>query len=100
MDRIDTAGGIANENILLHARAARSIVDSLNSTAALLDEFHAPLGIEPNREVLSATPWREALRDPEQLKTAGVEAGQKVVVGGTMVAVAVGAGAKFVAKKM
>jgi hypothetical protein len=66
----------------------------------LLDEFHAPLGIEPNREVLSATPWREALRDPEQLKTAGVEAGQKVVVGGTMVAVAVGAGAKFVAKKM
>ncbi len=99
MDRIDTAGGIANENI--HARAARSIVDSLNSTAALLDEFHAPLGIEPNREVLSATPWREALRDPEQLKTAGVEAGQKVVVGGTMVAVAVavGAGAKFVAKK-
>lgn len=99
MDRMDGAGGIANENIPLHARAARSVVNSLNSTAELIVEFPAPLGIDSTSEVLSATPWREALRDPEQLKTAGVEAGQKAVVGGTAVAVVVGAGAKFVAKK-
>ncbi len=99
MDRMDRAGGIANENILLHARAARSVVDSLNSTADLVDEFHAPLGIDSTREVLHATPWREALRDPEQLKTAGAEAGQKAVAAGTVVVVVAGAGAKLVSKK-
>jgi hypothetical protein len=99
MDRMDRAGGIANENILLHARAARSVVDSLNSTADLIDEFHAPLGIDSTREVLHATPWREAWRDPEQLKTAGAEAGQKAVAAGTVVVVVGGAAAKLVAKK-
>lgn len=39
MSRIDTAGGIANANILLHARAARSVIDSCNATAAILDDF-------------------------------------------------------------
>lgn len=51
MTRIDAAGGIANENILLHARAARSVIDSLNATSAIVDDFHAPLGIESARWV-------------------------------------------------
>jgi hypothetical protein len=82
MAQMDAAGGIANENVILHARAARSVIDSLNSTAALVDEFHAPLGIESTtRDALTATPWRDALRDPQQLKIAGKEAGQKALIG-------------------
>ena len=75
MVQMDAAGGIANENVILHARAARSVIDSLNSTAALVDEFHVPLGIGSGREALSRVPWREALRDPDQLWTAGKEVG-------------------------
>lgn len=81
MAQMDAAGGIANENIILHARAARSVVESLNSTAEIVDDFHAPLGIESDRDVLSATPWREAFRDPQQRKAAGKEVGQKALIG-------------------
>lgn len=81
MVQMDAAGGIANENIILHARAARSVVDSLNSTAEIVDEFHAQLGIESDRDILSATPWREAFRDPQQRRTATKEVGQKALVG-------------------
>lgn len=81
MAQMDAAGGIANENIILHARAARSVVDSLNSTAEIVDDFHAPLGIESDRDVLGATPWREAFRDPQQRRTATKEVGQKALVG-------------------
>ncbi len=81
MTRIDAAGGIANENILLHARAARSVIDSLNATSAIVDDFHAPLGIESARSSLDVVPWREALGNPRQRRTAGKEAGQKAVVG-------------------
>ena len=56
MAQMDAAGGIANENILLHARAARSVIDSLNSTAAIVDDFHVPLGIGSGREALSPVP--------------------------------------------
>ncbi len=87
MDRMDAAGGVANGNVLLHARAAHAVIHSLNSTAALVDDFHAPLGIERDRQTLMSPRWREALRDPQQLKTAGVEVGQKAaMVGGTAVA--------------
>ena len=81
MTQMDTVGGIANGNILLHSRAARSVIDSLNSTAALVDDFHAPLRIESTRGVLIATPWREAFRDPRQRRTAGKEVGQKAIIG-------------------
>lgn len=96
MDRMDAAGGVANANVLLHARAAHAVIHSLNSTAALVDEFHAPLGIERDRQTLISSRWREALRDPQRLKTAGVEVGQKAAMaGGTaMVAVATLAAAK------
>lgn len=81
MAQMDAAGAIANENVILHARAARSVIDSLNSTSALVDEFHAPLGIESSREALSRVPWREAVRDGDQLKTAGQEAAKDAAVG-------------------
>jgi hypothetical protein len=85
MAQMDAAGGIANENMLLHASAARSVIDSLNFTAARVDEFHAPLGIESTRDVLSTTPWRKALNDPQQRRTGGKEVGQKALVGAVVV---------------
>lgn len=87
MERLDAAGCIANANILLHARAARSVFNSLNSTAAIVDDFHTPLGVESAREPLSASRWGEALRDPQQLKKAGAEVGQKAVAGTAAIAV-------------
>lgn len=86
MGQLTAAGGIANENVLLHARTANSVFGSLNSIGTSVDEFHAPLSIAAeNREALSPIPWRAALRDSAQLKTAGTEVGQKgaVVVGGS-----------------
>lgn len=101
MERMDAAGAIVNANIILHARAARSVISSLNATGAAVDDFHAPLGIETGRDALSTRRWREALRDPQQLKKAGAEAGQKVAMaGGTAAALAVAAaGAKNIPKK-
>lgn len=90
MEQLTTAGGVANENILLHTRAASSVFGSLNTIGTSVDEFHTPLSIVAEREPLSATAWRAAVRDPQQLKRAATEAGQKaLVVGGTAVALAV-----------
>ena len=63
-------------NILLHARAARKVVGSLNETGILVDEFHRPLGITAGREELSTVEWGVAIKDPTQLKTAGKEIGR------------------------
>lgn len=87
MERMDAAGGIANANIVLHARAARSVVESLNATAAVIEDFRVPLGIRTNRQALRAITWSEAVRDPKQLRVAGAEAGQKAVMVGGAVAV-------------
>ena len=68
------------------------MIDSLNSTAAIVDDFYAPLGIESSRDVLSAPRWRKALRDPQKLKKAGAEVGQKAaMVGGAAAVVVLGA---------
>ena len=93
MNQMDAAGGIANENVLIHRRSARSVIDRLNSTAEIVDDFHTPLGIESSRVAVSSIPWREALRNPEQIKTAGKEVGKKGVV------TAVGVGALLLAAK-
>jgi hypothetical protein len=79
INRMGQAGAFADSNVLLHKRAARSVVDSVNSTAVILDEFHAALGIEAGRGSMEATRWGDALRDPGQLKTASVEAGHKIL---------------------
>jgi hypothetical protein len=62
MERMDAAGAIVNANIILHARAARSVISSLNATGAAVDDFHALLGIKTGRDVLSTQRWREAPR--------------------------------------
>lgn len=81
MTQMDSAGGIANENILLHAKAAQSVISSLNATAAVVGEFHDLLGIESTRRSLNATPWSEALKDPHQRLRAGKEAGRNALIG-------------------
>ncbi|MDR7086831.1 hypothetical protein J2X11_001670 [Aeromicrobium panaciterrae] len=95
MERMDAVGGVANANILVHARAARAVIGSLNSTAALVDDFHAPLGIESSREAVTAVRWRDAVRDVEHLKTAGAEVGQKAAAVG-LVATVIAAGTNAV----
>jgi hypothetical protein len=79
MDRMNAAAGVAEANVLLHAPAARAVIASLNATAEAVDEFHVPLGIEPQHGEITLTPWRRALRDPEKRHVAAKEAGQKTV---------------------
>lgn len=98
ISRLDAAGGTVNENILLHARAAGSVIDSLNATAAIVDDFHAPLGIESDRSRLHPIQWREAVRDPQQRRTAGKEAGHKALVAGGTVAAVAASGYALVSK--
>jgi len=78
IDQMDAAGAIVNGNVLVHAGAARLVINGLNSAAEILEEFHAPLGIESSRSALVPTPWREAIRDPKQQQTAAKELGVKV----------------------
>lgn len=96
MDRMDAVAGVANSNVLLHVWAARAVVDSINYVATTVDDFHFPFGIDSDRDSLDATRWRDAARDPKQLKNAGMEAGRKAlkgvaIVGGTAVTLAVSA---------
>lgn len=81
IERMDSAGSIADSNVLLHVRSARSIVDAVNATAFSVDEFHAPLGIDPMRDPMESTRWSSALRDRQQLKNAGLETGRKTLTG-------------------
>lgn len=96
IERMNRAGGIADSNVLLHLPAARAVVESVNSTAVLVDEFNAPLGIAAEQGSMAATPWMDALRDPKQLKNAGTESlivgGKVVLTVGAAVVVIVGKG--------
>lgn len=91
MERLDVAAGVAENNVLLHARSARDLINSLNATAELVDQFHLPLGIEASHSELSLTPWRKALRDPEKRAIAAKEAGQKGFIGAASLVAAAGA---------
>jgi hypothetical protein len=44
IDRMYQAGAFADSNVLLHKRAARSVVHSVNSTTALVNEFRVKAG--------------------------------------------------------
>jgi hypothetical protein len=75
MQELDRSGVAANENILIHSRAAEAIARSLNSTAASIEEFHEPLGVPSVREETRTVRRRKAWRDPGRWKTAGKDAG-------------------------
>jgi hypothetical protein len=87
---LQAAGAVAKQNSVLHQWSAREAIESLNATVAEIDSFHAPLRVEESPAALTATPWRQAIRDPQQRRTAGKEAAQKGAVAGAAV-VAIGA---------
>lgn len=78
MNKLDTAGGVARENVLLHARGSRAVINSINAVGMSIDDFHVPFAIEPDREALEPIRWRDAIRDSQQLKNAAAEAAPKV----------------------
>lgn len=89
--RMDSAGAFADSNVVLHPRAAPSVVGSVNSASAIVGEFRALLGIESEGDSIEPTRWRDAIRNPEQLKNAGAEAlpvVEKVAVTGVFAVVA------------
>lgn len=94
ISKMDEASGFASSNVLLHARAAKSVIDSANQVGDSVEEFHRPLEIDFVRSAVARTPWKEASRDPQQLKSAGLEAGRRAlqgvaVVGGAALTIAV-----------
>jgi hypothetical protein len=66
LERLDRAGTVARSNIILHAPAARSVIDSVNTTNKSLEEFHALLGGESHWKKLVSVRWKDAIRDPNQ----------------------------------
>ncbi len=82
IDKMEEASGFATSNVLLHARAARAIVDSINNVGDSIEEFHRPIDIEIDRETKATARWRDAVRDPQQLKNAAAEALPKVLAVG------------------
>ena len=98
MNQLDRVGAIANENVLLHPVAARAVIDALNSTAETIEEFHAPLGVDVERDEMEVLPWRDALRDPNKRMTAAKEAGGKAAAVGTTAAAAAVAVVRVVKK--
>lgn len=72
--RLDEAGVVAQGKVVLHASAARTIVNSINAVAGSIEDFHVPFAVETHREALTNTRWRDAVRDPQQLRNAAAEA--------------------------
>lgn len=81
MARLDEAGGIAQANVLLHARAAREMVNSINAVGLEIEDFHVPFAVDAQREALTNTRWMDAVRDPLQVRNAAAEAGPQAAVG-------------------
>lgn len=78
LTRLDDVGGVAQSKLVLHSRAARTVVNSINTVGGSIEEFHVPFAIEAPRQALTNTPWADAVRDAQQLRTAAAEAAPKV----------------------
>ncbi|WP_104125979.1 hypothetical protein [Cryobacterium sp. Y57] len=78
--RIDEGAGTANSHVVLHNKAAKAISASANNVGAAVTQLHAPLGIDSGRQEVCAPRWRGAIRDGQQLRNAGNEAGPKLIV--------------------
>ncbi len=84
--RMEAAGGLAVENVLLHASKAHSVVAAANSTGQAVTEFHAPMQIESHWQPIKPRRWVRAVRERDQWANAVSEAGPKVAVGALAVA--------------
>lgn len=90
---LDQAGALAVGRTIIHPNVAKRLVEAINTTAGEIHSFHKPLGIIEDHKKLEPLPWREAWKDPDQLKEAAKTGAKGVgVVGG--VAMIVGVAAK------
>jgi len=81
LERLDRAGTVARSNIILHAPAAHSVIDSVNAVNGSLEEFHALLGGESHWKELARIRWKDAIHDPNQLWRAGKEIFKTAAIG-------------------
>ena len=81
---LDQAGALAVGRTIIHPHVAKRLVEATNTTAGEIHSFHRPLGISEDHKELEPLPWREAWKDPDQLKEAAKTGarGAVVVVGG------------------
>ena len=70
LERLNRAGAAARSNIILHAPAAHSVIDSVNTANGSLEKFHALLGGESHWKKLVSVRWKDAIRDPNQWRKA------------------------------
>ena len=71
------AGGIAEEHVLLHYSNSQNMINSINRVGSLVEEFQKSLGVGIEGVLLENMPknmaLRDAIRDPRQLKCAGID---------------------------
>jgi len=78
--RLDEAAGAVNANVLLHAPSARKVTKVANRVAKEVGKALSALGADSGRDALRVPRWTDAIRDGEQLKNAGKDAGPKLIV--------------------
>ncbi|MEL0625442.1 hypothetical protein V6245_00640 [Salinibacterium amurskyense] len=83
--RIDAAAMTANSHAVLHVNAADKVTCVANVIGEMIAQFSEPLGLETSRAGMQSPRWMDAIRSGEQLKSAGKEAGPKLIVPGLIV---------------
>lgn len=78
MARLYAMGIAANSRTILHRPSAHSVITSVNDAGKTVDDFRAPLGLEPSHVPMPLTRLVDAVRDPAQLHDAAKEAGRVV----------------------
>lgn len=96
---LDKAGTLAVGRTIIHPSVAKRLISAINTTAGEIDSFHKPLGINENHPKLEPLPWREAWKDPDQVKEAAKSAGKGALPIVSTVGVVSTVGARLVAQK-
>ena len=85
---LDQAGALAVGRTIIHPNVAKRLVEAINTTADQIESFRKPLGIDKDHRMLEPLSWREAWKDPDQVKEAAKTGAKGVVVGGVGVVMA------------
>lgn len=88
LGRLDAAAGTAESNVVLHRGHSQAVIHSTNRAGEAIDAFHRPLSIESSHQQRELARWRDAVRDPQQLKNAAAEVRPIALKVGAGVAVA------------
>lgn len=78
--RLDEAAEAVNANVLLHSPSARKVTKMANRVAKEVGKALGSLGVDSGRAALRVPRWTDAIRDGQQLKNAGKDAGPKLIV--------------------